>query len=105
MMSVYYKMAENVFSEQRIVIKFYVKLGKSFKEIREGLQKVFLNNCPSKGMISKWMNRFIDGREITKDDNCSGRPVPINTESKISATRCSQTVRGLRSLSELFANN
>lgn len=79
------KMAENTLNEQRIVIKFYVKLGKSFTEIYEDLQKVYIDSCVSKSTISKWMNRFIDGRETAEDDHRKGRPVTVKSEDKISA--------------------
>lgn len=65
------------------MIKFYVKLGKSFTEVREDLQKVYGDSCLSNGAISKWINRFKDGRETTEDDTHTGRPVIIKSDKKI----------------------
>lgn len=36
-------------------------------------------------MTSKWMDRFIDGRETTKEEDHSGRPVTISKELTMSA--------------------
>lgn len=76
-------MADEIFLEQRTVIKFYVKLGKSFTEIYQDLQKVYADSCLSKGAISKWMNRFAAGRESSADDHRNGRPVTVSTDVKL----------------------
>ena len=76
-------MASSCTSEQRVVIKFYVLLGKSFTDIRDDLHKVYGDSCLANGAISKWMRRFKDGRESTEDDKHTGRPVTITTEKKV----------------------
>ena len=76
-------MASSCTSEQRLVIKFYVLLGKSFTEIRDDLHKVYGDSCLANSAISKWMRRFKDGRESTEDDKHTGRPVTITTEKKV----------------------
>ena len=70
-------------SEQRVVIKFYVLLGKSFTEIRDDLHKVYGDSCLANSAISKWMWRFKDGRESMEDDKHTGRPVTITTQKKV----------------------
>jgi hypothetical protein len=52
-------------NEQCIIIKFYKKLGKSFSDIPENLQKVYGVAALSKVAISKWMKRLKDSREAT----------------------------------------
>ena len=76
-------MASSCTSEQRVVIKFYVLLGKSFTEIRDDLHKVYGDSCLANSAISKWMRRFKDGRKSTEDHKHTGRPVTTTTEKKI----------------------
>lgn len=71
--------------EQRTIIKFYVKLGKSYTEIHDDLQKVYTTSCVSKSTISRWMNRFHDGREAISDDHRSGRPTTVQSETNLTA--------------------
>ena len=78
-------MASHNVHEQRIIIKFYMKLGKSFTDTRVDLQKVYGDSCLSKSAISKWMNRFKDGRETTEDDARIGRPVTATDEKTVTA--------------------
>ena len=76
-------MASSCTSEQRVVIKFYGLLGKSFTEIRHDLHKVYGDSCLANSAFSKWIRRFKDGRESTEDDKHTGRPVTITTEKKV----------------------
>jgi len=48
--------------EQRSNIKFLVKLGKSGKEIREMLVKVYGDNAMKKMADYKWVKRFSGGK-------------------------------------------
>ena len=68
-------MASESVNEQRVVIKFYTLLGKSFSDIREDLHTVYGDSCISKSAIFKWMNRFKEGRDTTKSDKRKGRAV------------------------------
>ena len=76
-------MASDNVNEQRVVIKFYTLLGKSFSDIRENLHTVYGDSCISKSAISKWMNRFKVGRDTTKSDKRNGRPVTVSNERKV----------------------
>lgn len=73
-------MAEDVISEQRTIIKFYVNLGKTPNEVQEDLRTVYGDSTLKKTAVHKWFRRFSDGRETTKDDSRSGRNVSIKTE-------------------------
>ena len=65
------------------MIKFYVLLGKSFREIRDDLHKVYGDSCLANSAISKWMRCFKDGRESTEDDKHTCRSVTTTTEKKV----------------------
>ena len=76
-------MASDNVNEQRVVIKFYTLLGKSFSDIREDLHIAYGDSCISKSAISKWINLFKEGRDITKSDKRKGRPVTVSNERKV----------------------
>ena len=74
--------SDNV-NEQRVVIKFYTLLGKSFSDICKDLHTVYGDSCISKSAISKRMNRFKEGRDTTKSDKRKGRPETVSNERKV----------------------
>ena len=76
-------MASDNVNEQRVVIKFYTLLGNFFSDIREDLHTVYRDSCISKSVISKWMNRFKEGRDTTKSNKRKGRPVTVSNERKV----------------------
>ena len=76
-------MASDNVNEQRVVIKFYRLLGKSFSDIREDLHTVYGDSCISKSAISRWTNRFKEVRDTTKSDKRKGRPVTVSNERKV----------------------
>ena len=76
-------MASDNVNEQRVVIKFYTLLGKSFSDIREDLHTVYGDSCISKSAISKWINCFKEGRDTAKSDMRKGRPVTVSNERKV----------------------
>ena len=49
--------------EQRINIKFLVKLGKNGPEIHQILQQVYGEYALKEGTVFKWVQRFREGRE------------------------------------------
>ena len=81
--NVFRKMASDNVNEQRVVIKFYTLLEKSFSDIPEDLHTVYGDSCISKSAISKWMNCFKEGRDTTKSDKRKGRPVTVLNERKV----------------------
>jgi len=60
--------------QQRIDIKFLVKLGKNGPEIHQMLQQVYGECALKERTVCKWVQRFREGREDPKDDARSGRP-------------------------------
>ena len=82
--------------EQRMNIKFLVKLGKSGNEIREMLVQVYGDNAMKKTAVYKWVKRFSEGRESVTDEERSGRPATSRTEENIAKIR--QIVRENRRL-------
>lgn len=65
--------------EQRSVIKFLTKEGKSPKEIFSRMKTVYGENAPSEYKIKFWSKQFKWGRESIEDDTRSGRPVMETT--------------------------
>ena len=60
--------------EQRVNVKFCVKLGKFATETYGLLKKVYGDECLSRTRVFKWFKRFKVGREEIGDDQRSGRP-------------------------------
>lgn len=54
--------------EQRAVIKFHAKLGTSATRTFEMMQKVYGDNCLSRGRIFDWHRQFREGREDLQDE-------------------------------------
>ena len=76
-------MSDDVLFEQRVIIKFYVKLGKSLSEIKADLEKVYGESALKKSGICKWIGRFREGRDTVKDDPKSGHPSTSVTDKII----------------------
>ena len=60
--------------EQRVNVKFCVKLGKSATETYCLLKNVYGDECLSRTQVFEWFKRFKEGREETGDDQRPGRP-------------------------------
>lgn len=69
--------------EQRIVVKFHVKLGKTATETYNLLKEVYGNECLSRARVFEWFKRFQDGREDVQDDSRPGRPSTSKTDDNI----------------------
>ena len=67
-------MSDDVLFEQRVIIKFYSKLGKSLLEIKADLEKVYGDSALKKSGICKWIRQLREGRDTVTDDPKSGRP-------------------------------
>jgi len=61
-------------NEQRVCIKFCLKLGKNATETYTMIKTAFGDDSLSRSVIFEWFKRFKDGRQSTKDDPRSGRP-------------------------------
>ncbi|XP_054582700.1 protein GVQW3-like [Eptesicus fuscus] len=69
--------------EQRISIKFCVKLNKSASETHCLLKEAYGNEVMSGARVFDWHKRFKEGREDVRDDARSGRPVTHRTDENI----------------------
>ncbi|GBP77052.1 Histone-lysine N-methyltransferase SETMAR [Eumeta japonica] len=69
--------------EHRAVIKYFVKEGKTPKEIFEDMVSVLQESAPSYTMVKKWARLFQQGRESCEDDSRPGRPVTVVTEENV----------------------
>ncbi|GBP96958.1 Putative uncharacterized protein FLJ37770 [Eumeta japonica] len=78
--------------EHRAVIKYFVKKGKTPKEIFEDMVSVLQESAPSYTMVKKWARLFQLGRESCEDDPRPGRPVTIAEELQISKERVGEII-------------
>ncbi|GBL76195.1 Putative uncharacterized protein FLJ37770 [Araneus ventricosus] len=73
--------------EQRVNIKFCLKLGKTATETHEMLVKVYGVDAVSKKCIFEWFKLFRDGKEDVKDEPRSGRPPTSTTPDNMERVR------------------
>ena len=69
--------------EQRINVKFCVKLGKSAAETYDLLKKVYGDECLSRTLVFEWFKRLKEGREEIGDDQLPGHPSTSKTDANI----------------------
>ena len=69
--------------EQRINLKFLVKLGKGPTDCLKLLQEVYGEATMSCARLFEWHKRFTSGREEVEDDPKSGRPSTTKTADNI----------------------
>ncbi|EGI61189.1 FLJ37770-like protein [Acromyrmex echinatior] len=69
--------------EQRIVVKFHVKLGKTATETYNLLKEMYGHECLSRARVFEWFKRFQDGREDVEDDSRPGCPSTSKTDDNI----------------------
>ncbi|KAJ8938927.1 hypothetical protein NQ318_011689 [Aromia moschata] len=67
--------------EQRVNLKFLVKLGKTLTEAYAMLKEVYGNECLSR--TQEWFKGFKVGRETTEDDPRNGQPSTSKTDENI----------------------
>ena len=73
--------------EQRINLKFLVRLGKTPTETFNLLQEVYGDATMSRTRIFEWHKRFREGREDVEDDPKSGRPTTSRTNENVECVR------------------
>ncbi|GBP95891.1 Histone-lysine N-methyltransferase SETMAR [Eumeta japonica] len=78
--------------EHRAVIKYFVKKGKTPKEIFEDMISVLQESAPSYTRVKKWARLFQQGRESCEDDPRPGRPVTIAEELQISKEQVGEII-------------
>uniref|UniRef100_G3SHG7 Mos1 transposase HTH domain-containing protein n=1 Tax=Gorilla gorilla gorilla TaxID=9595 RepID=G3SHG7_GORGO len=89
--------------EQRISIKFCVKLNKSASETHHLLKEAYGNEVMSRARVFDWHKRFKEGREDVRDDARSGRPVTHRTDDNIQKVKdlvCSNRQLTVRMMAE-----
>ena len=70
-------------TEQRINLKFLVKLNETSSESLQAATKVYGEECMSRAQVFARHKRFREGRTNVEDDECSGRPTTSKTTSII----------------------
>ena len=70
--------------EQRIAIKFCVKLGKSAVETFPMIKTAFGDDCLSERQVYRWHKVFLEGREEVGDEARAGRPSTSTTDENVS---------------------
>jgi transposase len=83
--------------EQRINLKFLVKLGKSVSKSFVLLTDVYGDSVMSRPRVFEWHKRFREGREEVEDKQRVGRPCSSKTDDKI--LKINEIVRNDRRLS------
>ena len=89
--------------EQRVCIKFCVRLDKTGSETFEMLELAFGDSCMSRGRIFEWFGRFKNGRTSTANDDRSGRPSTATTPSKVEHVRAAVNKDHRRTIHDLCA--
>lgn len=67
--------------EQRVNVKFCVKLGKTPSETYQMMKQAYGDVCMSKHSVIEWHRKFRKGREVVTDIARSGRPTRRNEEN------------------------
>ena len=89
--------------EQRVCIKFCVRLGKTGSETFEMLKQVFGDSCMSRSRTFEWFGRSKNGRISTANDDRSGRPSTATTPSKLAQVRAAVNKDPRRTIHDLCA--
>ena len=70
-------------NEQRVAVKFCVKLGKSASETFNMLQTAYGDDTMKRATCFKWHARFKDGRQSITDNERPGRPSTSTDDSHV----------------------
>ena len=76
-----------VFHEQRICVKFCVKIGKSVTETFEMLKIAFREEAVGRTQMYEWWKHFKEGRTLVDNDPRSGRPSTSRTDDNVAKVR------------------
>ena len=82
--------------DQRINLKFLVRLGNTPTEALKLLQAVYGDDTMSRTRLFEWHRRFKERREEVEDDHWTGRPSTSRTDENVERVR--QKVRSDRRL-------
>ena len=75
----------SVNAEQRVNVKFCVKLGKSAKETYHLLKKVYSDECLSRTQVFEWFKRFKG--EGKRSETISAPVVPAHKKQKVTSKK------------------
>ena len=76
-----FSLSFSVMEEQRTIVKFYVRLGKSIEEVTNDLVKVHEEKAMAPRTIRRWVKHFKGGRQSTEDDQREGQSSTSTTKS------------------------
>ena len=83
----FFSLVRRMSIEQRINLKFLVRLGKTPTEALKLLQEVYGDDTMSRTRLFEWYRRFKEGREEVEDDHMSGRPSSSRTDENVERVR------------------
>ena len=89
--------------EQRVCIKFCVRLGKMGSETFEMLKQAFGDSCMSRSRTFEWFGRLKNGRTSTANDGRSGWSSTATTPSKVEQVRAGVNQDRRRTIHDLCA--
>jgi len=89
--------------EQRVCIKFCVRLCKTGTETFEMFKQAFGDSCMSRRRTLEWFGRFKNGRTSTANDDRSGRPSTETIPSKVAHVRAAVNRDRRRTVHDLSA--
>jgi hypothetical protein len=69
--------------EQRVYIRFCVKMGKTATETLQLLRDAYGDEALSRARVFEWHRRFVSGRISVEDDTRSGRPSCSRNEDNV----------------------
>jgi len=90
-------------NEQRVCIKFCVRLGKTGSKTSEMFKQAFADSCMSRSRTFEWFGRFDNGRTSTANHNRSGRPSTATNPSKVKQIRTAVNQDRRRTIHDLCA--
>ena len=73
--------------QQRCVIIFCVKLGRSAAGTYEKLQRAYGEYSPSRVQVFRWHKSFLEGQEQVEDEPRAGRPSTSKTDDSVERVR------------------
>ena len=73
--------------EQRMAIKFCVKLGKTAAETVPMIKTAFKQDALSDRQVFRWHKVFLEGREEVEDEARAGRPSTITTDDNVTRVK------------------
>nr|XP_012140868.1 PREDICTED: putative uncharacterized protein FLJ37770 [Megachile rotundata] len=73
--------------EQRIAIKFCVKLGKTATETVAIIKSAYKEDALSDQQVFRWHKAFLKGREEVDDEDRAGRPSTTTTADNVTRMR------------------